>query len=174
MRAVVGEEELPDMEPFELRPPPEPLVEVTDPSLSDRWSEARRLGDESGVSFAPPRLVPWSRKAHELHLLAREHGVAHEVRLAVYEAYLLEGRDIGRVDVLVELATAAGLDRTETKAVLDVDRLEADVAEIRKRALEAGVTGPPELVVGPARLRGFHNGPTLRTFLRGAPADRAR
>ena len=56
---VAGEgrraEDLVAWRPFELRPPPTPLVTADDEGLTSRWSEARRLGGERGVTFAPPR-----------------------------------------------------------------------------------------------------------------------
>jgi len=172
--SAVEPERLPRFEPFELLPPPAPLVDLSDPSLHERWSLARALAETRDVRFAPPRLVPWSRKAHELGFLARARGVERTVRRAIYEAYLLEGRDIGRVDVLVELGIAAGLERTEAKAVLDVDRHLAEVLTARARAQEAGVRDAATLLAGAARLEGFHNASTLRTFLREVPRDAAR
>ncbi len=151
--------------PFELRPPPAPLVSVDDPALAARWAEARSLGARDGIRLEPPSLVPWSRKAHELHLLAQGRGAGAGVRNRLFEAYLLEGRDIGRIDVLVGIAREAGLDASETKAALDVDRYEADVADARAIAIAAGVLEAPTLVRGSARLQGFHNRSRLSTFL---------
>ncbi len=151
--------------PFELRPPPTPLVAIDDGSLASRWNEARSLAEEFGLTFAPPSLVPWTRKANELVLLAQEHGKAHEARRRLFEAYLLEGLDIGRVDVLVDVALGLGLDRTETKAVLDVDRHLADVAALREQAVNSGVTTTPTLVAGHERLEGFHNRDRIGTLL---------
>lgn len=151
--------------PFELRPPPTPLVAVDDESLASRWSEAHRLAEEQGIVLDPPTLVPWTRKAHEFVLLAGEHDVAAAARRRVFEAYHLEGADIGRVDVLVSIALSMGLDRTETKAVLDVDRHQADVAALRDAALSAGVTTTPTLFVDGQRLEGFHNRDRIGTLL---------
>jgi len=151
--------------PFELRPPPTPLVTVDDSSLEDRWAEAKRLAADRGVELAPPRLVPWTRKAHELVLHAAESDLADTVRARIFEAYMREGLDIGRVDVLVELASEAGLDRTRTKAVLDVDRFEARVAALRETAAADGVDDTPTVVHPRQRLRGFHNRDRLGTLL---------
>lgn len=158
-------EELVDWHPFELRPPPTPLVTADDESLASRWSEARLWGEERGIVFAPPRLVPWTRKAHELVLHAGEHGAAHQIRRRLFEAYLMEGVDIGRVDVLVGLAVDLGLDRTETKAVLDVDRHLDGVVSLREEAGAAGVTVAPTLVFEGRRLEGFHNRDRIGTLL---------
>ena len=150
---------------FELRPPPEPLTTTDDPIWSSRREAAKARAEELGLLLKPPALVPWTRKAHELHTLAAEQGEADAVRAAVFDAYFAAGRDIGRVDVLVEIGAAAGLDRTETKAVLDVDRHEADVASARREAREAGVSDVPSLSVGGRLPEGFPDLADLGTLL---------
>lgn len=151
--------------PFELRPPPTPLVTVDDASLSGRWREARERAPGFDVTLDPPDLVPWTRKAHELVLHAAEHDVEDAVRRRIFEAYLLEGSDIGRVDVLVAIAVDLGLDRTETKAVLDVDSHQAAVVSLRAEAADRGVTDTPTIIHGGRRLEGFHNRDALGTLL---------
>lgn len=150
--------------PFELRPPPTPLVAIDHPSLAGRWADARRWADDM-KRFDPPSLVPWTRKAHELVLYATEHDLQGPIRRSIFEAYLFEGQDIGRVDVLVAMAVESGLDRTEAKAVLDVDRHEADVAALRDAARTLGVESPPTLLAGGQRLEGFHNRDRINTLL---------
>jgi predicted DsbA family dithiol-disulfide isomerase len=152
---------------FELAPPPEPLTAVSDARWRDRWAEGRRLAAAAGVKLEPPALVPWSRKAHELHLHAGENGRGNEIRRAIFESYFGRGEDIGRVDRLCALAESIGLDRTTVKAALDVDRHREDVAEARRAAVEAGIVDTPTMVVSGRILRGFHNRAALRTLMRG-------
>lgn len=153
---------------IEINPPPWPLAEPEDPMWAERWHHAAELAGEVGVTLARPSLVPWSRKAHELVWHARESGAADAVRAAVFEAFFIEGRDIGRVDVLVDLAGRTGLDITETKAVLDVDRYSAQVSEARDEVVRSGVDTVPWLAAGARDLQGFHNRASLGTFLVGS------
>lgn len=154
---------------FELRPPPEPLVDPTDPAWVSWWDAAEGGLGEAGLSPARPTLVPWSRKAHELMHHAADTGGdgarAERLRARIFRAWLEGGADIGRIDVLVPLAEAEGFDRTETRAVLDVDRWRDAVEEERRRAMEEGVRGVPTLLHGPRRLEGLHDLDTLRAFL---------
>jgi predicted DsbA family dithiol-disulfide isomerase len=83
----------------------------------------------------------------------------------VFDAVFVQGKDVGRVDVLVGLARALGMDAVEAKVVLDVDRYAEDVMALRLTAAEAGVAEPPAVVLGSEVLRGFHNRDALRTFL---------
>ena len=151
--------------PFELRPPPAPLTDIRDGSWPRRWEEARRLAAELDLPLDPPRLVPWSRKAHELHMFACARDMGAAVRHAIFDAYCARGRDIGRIDELVEIGRSVGLDRTETKAVLDVDRHEPDVVSARGAADSVGVTDVPMIAVGGRLVEGFRNHADLSTLL---------
>ena len=164
-RALGGVGEMAEWVGFELLPAPAPLTAGNDPFWVARRRAAGQAAERLGLELAPPALVPWSRKAHELHLYATEHGRGAEIRAAVFDAFFREGRDIGRVDVLVELAGAVGLDRTETKAVLDVDRHEADVTAARAEAQKAGVTDVPSHVVSGRVVEGFPDPTDLGTLL---------
>lgn len=150
---------------FETRPPPTTMVSRDDPALDDLWSEAHAIAAELEITLNPPPLVPWTRKAHELVLHAERSGLGPQLRRSIFEGYFMEGLDIGRVDVLVELARATGLDPTEAKAVLDVDRFQAEVIQRQAEAMQRGITQVPVLELGDARLTGFHNAAVLRTFL---------
>jgi predicted DsbA family dithiol-disulfide isomerase len=91
--------------------------------------------------------------------------VGDAVRTAIFGAYFGAGQDIGRVDVLVAIGVGAGLDPTETKAVLDVDRHEADVTAQRREAEASGVTDVPRLWDGTRLAEGFPDLTGLGTLL---------
>ena len=151
--------------PFELRPSPSPLIDPWGSGWTERWDMVERAATYYGVELARPDLVPWSRKAHELALHAREKGCFERVHTALLRAFFAEGRDIGRVDLLVALAAEAGLDTTETKAVLDVDRFAGNLIAVRDAALRDGVRGVPTLESGELRLQGLPDREGLLRFL---------
>ncbi len=151
--------------PLEVQPPPAPLLDPDGPEWSVRRALARGAASALGVPLLEPPFLPWTRKAHELVLHAEAKGLGAAAHRAVFEAVFLHGKDVGRVDVLVGLARALGMDAMEAKVVLDVDRYAQDVAALRRTAAEAGVAEPPALVRGSELLRGFHNRDALRTFL---------
>jgi predicted DsbA family dithiol-disulfide isomerase len=127
---------------LELFPAP---VELGAPEPVDRaWPLAAELGLAPRTPSAPVR----TRKAHELARIARAHGREDAVREALFAAYFAEDRDIGRIDVLVEVARDAGLDLTEAKVVLDIDTHAAAVATESARARQAGIGVAPVLLLG--------------------------
>jgi predicted DsbA family dithiol-disulfide isomerase len=150
-----------------LRPPPAPLTRSTDPWQAERLQEARRAAPE--LILDPPALVPWTRKALELHALAGARGLGERVRRAVYQAHFRERRDIGRIDELVAIAVAAGLDRLQARAALDVDAHAEDVLRARREAEGLGVGDVPALLIGGTVVQGFHNLGDVSTLLGGSP-----
>ena len=73
----------------------------------------------------------------------------------IFAAYWTEGRDIGRIDVLSELASSVGLDPEELKIALDIDKFSDEVLRDRELAQKLRVPGTPRFssweVVAPAR-----------------------
>jgi predicted DsbA family dithiol-disulfide isomerase len=154
--------------PYEVTPPPTPLVDPRGETWRRFWEGARAMAAEEGATLAEPRLVPWTRKAHELALHAREQGRFADIHPALFGAFLLEGRDLGRVDVLLDVATRHGLDLTAAKAVLDVDRHTGAVSDARASAERLGVRGVPTLLSEHGRLEGFRGRAATLAFLEAA------
>lgn len=153
--------------PFEIRRPSASMVDPQNPDWRRYLTWMKEEAREMGVELERPALVPWSRKAHELALMAREADRFAIVHERLYRAYFVDGRDLGRVDVLVEIGEEAGLDRTAVKAALDVDRHLATLKEERSRAERLEVRGVPTLLGRDRKLEGFHRRPEIHTFLEG-------
>lgn len=129
---------------WELYPAPAPLPVADD----GEWMDALRpLADELGLALRVPAPVR-TRKAHEAAAFAAAKGLGPAMREALFAAHFAEGRDIGRIDVLVEIGAGVGLDASELKVVLDVDALSARIAAEQDAGRQAGVEGVPTLVVG--------------------------
>jgi predicted DsbA family dithiol-disulfide isomerase len=153
------------LEPFERSIPPAPLLDPEEAGMAGHWEAMIHDGGKLGLELARPWIVPWSRKAHELALQAKKEGCFQEIHEALFQAYLVEGLDIGRIDVLVDLGRRFGMDPTDTRAVLDVDLHTASVLEKRQRALRVGVAGPPTLRWQEESLVGYPDEKTLEEFL---------
>jgi predicted DsbA family dithiol-disulfide isomerase len=152
-----------DYRPFELRPYPAPLPDPADPGAAAVWDGAvAPLAERLGVEIRRPIHQPRSRKAHELAAFAAEKGVGVEVRQALFRAYFVEGRDIGRIDVLVELAVGVGLDASEAKVVLDLDSYADGVVAAQQAAWDRDIVGVPSFIAGTRLLVGWHEYRDLR------------
>ena len=137
---------------LELRPPPAPMVDPQGSSWRFRHSQAQVFSQPLGLSMSQPDFVPWTRKAHELCEFARDRDRFHAVRRALFRAHFVDRIDIGRIDLLTELAHDAGLDRTEARAALDVDRYEERIRRTRESALERKIVTVPTVITAAGRL----------------------
>ncbi|GHD00024.1 DsbA family oxidoreductase [Zhihengliuella salsuginis] len=85
--------------------------------------------------------------AHRVLHLAAEHGRAGELKEALLSAHFEHGRDIGEREVLVDLATRAGVARDDVVRVLDSDEHAESVRQDVAAAQRIGVTGVPFFVL---------------------------
>jgi len=153
------------LESFELSSPPAVLIDPEEVGWARHWEAMEEAGAGLGIELKRPRIVPWSRKAHELAVLAGKEGCFPEIHDSLCRAYLSERMDIGRVDVLVDLARRHGLDPMKTKVALDVDLHRESVLRKRQEGMDAGVTRPPALLWQGRRMDGYPDDRTLREFL---------
>lgn len=152
--------------PLELRLPGRTPVDPRAPEWERLCGFLESEAREAGVPLRWGGPVPWTRKAHELALHAREKGCFDPIHRAIFRAHFEEERDIGRVDVLLELASGAGLDPGEVRTVLGVDRFRPEIEEIRAGLLERGIPGVPVVEADGRRLEGFPDVEGFRAFLR--------
>lgn len=85
--------------------------------------------------------------AHQLLHLARSHGQQAAMKERLLAAYFVEGRHVGRVGDLADLAAEVGLDRDEVVAALESGAHLDDVRADQQRALELGIRGVPFFVL---------------------------
>ena len=143
--------------PFFLNPgmPPEGMDRATyvrrkfGGDARDVYRRIEDSGRADGVSFAFERMprTPNTLLAHRLILLGEEQGKADAVIRALFRALFQDGLDVGRSDVLVEVAEGAGLDPAAVSEFLGGDRLAREVHASHERAERIGIRGVPVFIV---------------------------
>jgi predicted DsbA family dithiol-disulfide isomerase len=133
---------------YELRPAPVPLeAPGADPMKVRGWELAiSPAAAELGLEMRFPTIAIRTRKAHEAARHARQLGMERAMRDALFAAYFGEGRDIGRIDVLVEIGASLGMDLTELKVTLDIDQHTDAVRAEEAEAARLGLSGVPAYV----------------------------
>jgi predicted DsbA family dithiol-disulfide isomerase len=74
-------------------------------------------------------------------------GVQTPIVSALFKAYFIEGRDIGDIDVLADVADTGGMDAAVTRKLLLSD---ADLSEVREKdesARKMGINSVPTFIV---------------------------
>jgi predicted DsbA family dithiol-disulfide isomerase len=96
------------------------------------WSEDSRIYN----TFAAHQLIHW----------AAETGKAQDLKLALFDAYFTDGKDVSTPAVLVGVAAKLGLDPAEAQAVLQDGRFAETVREKESFWTSRGVSGVPTMI----------------------------
>ena len=136
--------------PFELHPEtPKEGREIN--SLVERRGRVyadhlRSFAAEAGITLASNRRLSNSHRALELSEFARQHDAFGAVHDHLFRAYFEEGRDIGDLDVLCDIAAAEGLDANEFRVEILVGRYADLIDRTTALAREKGVTSTPTII----------------------------
>jgi predicted DsbA family dithiol-disulfide isomerase len=87
---------------------------------------------------------------------------------AIFEALWVEGRDIGDVDVLADLAESVGLDGDEIRTAVEDESLQNQLEEAFRASQQQGVTGVPTFAYGEHAARGAVPPEQLARLFEGA------
>jgi predicted DsbA family dithiol-disulfide isomerase len=86
-------------------------------------------------------------KAHQLLHYAKERGLQPEMKERLLSAYFTEGRHVGRVKELADLAAEIGLDRADVTRSLSEDEYLDAVGADMAQARAYGINGVPFFVI---------------------------
>lgn len=112
---------------------------------SQIYDNIRRMGDGEGIDFRFDLIqrTPNTVLAHRTINLATAMGTADALVENLFNAYFIEGVDIGDLDNLVELAEASGMDAEETRTWLEGKGGATEVMAETRFAYENGINGVP-------------------------------
>lgn len=141
--------------PFQLNPDVPAAGVSFDAYLNERFGgreniaqamvQLEALGEDNGIHFDFARLerVPNTLLAHRLMLLGRDHERQSELAEVLFRAFFEEGRDIGDLDVLVELAWRVGLPEHLVRTALTDDSGLKIVTAEEAQARQMGFVATP-------------------------------
>lgn len=117
-----------------------------DPSyLRNAHERLHSLGQAIGLKFDFEAIdkSPNTLNAHRLIQWSDTPEQQDKIVTALFKAYFEQGRDIGDIDLLADIAAEAGLDRNDIAVKLvgneDIDAVQAEIEEAQR----IGVTGVP-------------------------------
>jgi predicted DsbA family dithiol-disulfide isomerase len=145
--------------PFELRPYPTPTLRPEGDYMTNDWKVrvfpiARML--DIPIVKPPFSPQPYTHLAFEGYQYAKEHGKAKAYNSRMYEAFFLESKDIGDIDVLTQLAAELGLDPTEYRnSLINRTYKEAHQQALEHATREARITSAPTFVIGSTVIKGM-------------------
>ncbi len=154
--------------PFELNPDMPPEGEPQDAHIMRKYGRSRdqaaagraqmhEIAERAGYSFAytgpgdaPAGMMRNTFITHKLLKWALIEGgaaVQNRLKLALFDAHFQQRRDVSDPDLLVELATAQGLDPAGARAALSDEALGAIVKHEEAAAYDMNITGVPAMLI---------------------------
>lgn len=113
-------------------------------------------------------------KAHELIHYAKARGRQLDMKERLLKAYFVEGRHVGRIEDLADLAAEIGFDRTDVVRALEANEYLADVKADVAQASEYGIQGVPFFVIdGKYGVSGAQEAETFANVLAQVRDERA-
>jgi predicted DsbA family dithiol-disulfide isomerase len=135
---------------YELRPDPEPTLDPGGDYLRDVWATAvYPMAAKRGMKLKLPPVQPRSRKAFEATEYARDRGKADAMRHAIFAAFFEDGRDIGDVAVLEQIAETLDIHPSGVRRALHANVYTDRVIRDENEAAELGLSGVPAMVLTP-------------------------
>ena len=136
---------------FEVCPESNPQQDRDNASTMARCVQAiLPLAHERGVDLHLPDVIPRTRAAFEMLSAAQRLGQLDVLQRAIFKAYFIHGADIGNAQVLLNIASAAGLDMEALGAAMRERPGTEDVLADQALAGRMGVTGVPFVIVSRA------------------------
>ena len=139
-------------------------------------ARVKDAGRSVGIDFRFDKIerVPNSLSAHAVIGWAKPGLERNQIVERLFEAYFLEGQDVGDVQVLGSLAAEVGMDGSEIEARLRRDEDRAEVASTADNNRREGITGVPFFKFGDQYpVMGAQNPDTLAKVIERTLAARA-
>ena len=107
----------------------------------------KRVADGEGLPFGERDMTYNSRLAQELGKWAESEGRGEPFHDAVFRAYFVEGRNIGKIQELIDVASSVGLSGEKAREVLEARGFREAVDSDWSRARGMGVTAVPTFLL---------------------------
>jgi predicted DsbA family dithiol-disulfide isomerase len=136
------------------------------------WERLNRSYGSLGVNFGDVSRLSNSRISLEASEYARDAGRFDSFHGRVFRAYFTETRDIGNLDVLLELAQEEGLDTDDLRGALQEGRYASCLDEAHNIGRQLGINAVPTFIInGKYRIVGAQSLDFFRERFREVQAE---
>jgi predicted DsbA family dithiol-disulfide isomerase len=144
----------------------EELFAGRDIDMDAMYERMKGLMDAEGLPYGQRSHTYNSRLAQELGKWADTQPGGEAIHDALYKAYFVDGRNIGDVDALVEIAETVGLSGDAARTVLEQRTFKAEIDADWGKSRSYGITGVPTFVAGGYGVVGAQPYETLENLLK--------
>jgi predicted DsbA family dithiol-disulfide isomerase len=136
--------------------------------LEAMHARMKRLMDAEGLPYERRTHTYNSRLAQELAKWADSQSGFEAVHNALYQAYFADSKNIGEVDVLVDIAQSAGLPADAAREVLTERTFKEAIDADWEHSRRLGITGVPSFVAGKYKVVGAQPYDVLAELVRAS------
>ncbi len=130
------------------------------------------LMEAEGLPYSARSHTYNSRLAQEIGTWAETQSGGNSIHDKFFEAYFVDCRNIGDVEVIIDVVKSVGLDEQQARAVLAERRFKDAVDADWEKSRRYGVTGVPTFVSNGRGLVGAQPYEALERFMTEAGAER--
>jgi|TARA_B100000315_G_scaffold185677_1_gene174827 predicted DsbA family dithiol-disulfide isomerase len=150
----------------------EELFAGRDYDIKGSFERMKALMEVEGLPYGQRSHTYNSRLAQELGTWAGTQDGGDALHMKIYQAYFVDNKNVGDIEVLVELAESAGLDGAAARKVMEDRSFEEAVDADWNKARQVGVTGVPTYVAGGAGVVGAQPYEALEQLMEHAGAEK--
>ena len=133
--------------------------------MNDHLSQ---LAAEEGLELSRPETRSNSHLSLIADLFARDQGQQEPFHTRMFQAYWQQQRNIGRREVVLDVARESGLDTAELEQAIDDGRYEPELAAAYEQAHDYGISGVPTYIIGDYKIVGAQPYEVLEQALQAA------
>ena len=137
----------------------------------EMYRQMKERMDAEGLPYGKRTHTFNSRKAQELGKWADTHENGDLLHDALYRAYFVDTKNIGDIEILVELADANGFNGDVVRKILLDGQFSSAVDDDWAKSRSSGVTGVPTFVAGGYGVVGAQPYEALEQLVKEAGAE---
>ncbi len=128
----------------------------------------REMAKEDNIEIKLPGYATNSRLSLEASEFAKIKGKFLEFHIGVYEAYFLEGRNIGDIEIVLDIGEKAGLHRSDLVECFNKRTMFDNIEANKKEAEDNIILGVPTFIFGNFPVHGNQSTQTMRHIINRA------
>jgi predicted DsbA family dithiol-disulfide isomerase len=123
-------------------------------SINAMMKKLKHTADSLGLPLGNRKRTYNSRLAQELGKWAEEERQADVYHMAMFQAYFVDGKNLAKIDILVEIVEGLSMDAASARRVLEERTYKNAVDRDWQQAYARGITAVPTFLANGMRLVG--------------------
>jgi predicted DsbA family dithiol-disulfide isomerase len=116
-------------------------------SMDRMFDNLGRMGKPYGIKFIKNNILSNSFMSLTAGEYAREKGKFHEFHEKIFKAYFTEEKDIGRIEVIIDIAEECGLNKEELVKSLNEGMYNNVIRDTQEKAHTYGINSAPTFII---------------------------